>query len=156
MIISGTGTRQLIKNPTRWSQVADQIDQVFAVHDDIDLIVSGGAEGFDELLAWRAYVNEIPYALYIPNPTYADYYWKKHSVTGINRTEDFRDMILFAATTHYVCQSIYVNGEHSNFIRNKAMIDVADLMIVCSPITSSGTGHAYKYILDKEVSHIVI
>ncbi len=155
MIISGTGTRKLIKNPTRWEQVSYLIDDIFIQHKP-ELVVSGGAEGFDELLTHRAYTYMIPYVLYLPNPTYGDYYWKKNSVTGFDRSDDFKEMLSHAQGVTYVCPSIYRDGEHSNFIRNKAMVDVADLMIICSPVTSSGTSHAYKYTLDKEVQHVII
>ena len=155
VIISGTGTRQLIKNPTRWNEVSKLVGDILQEHDP-ELVIAGGAEGFDELLAWVAYVWSIPYVLYLPNPTYGDYYWKKNSVTGYNRAEDFQDMVKHAQSVYHVCGSIYENGQHSNFIRNKAMVDAADLMVVCSPVTSSGTSHAYKYILDKEVNYVIV
>lgn len=155
VIISGTGTRKLILNPTRWGQVSEEVDRVLEMYQP-DMLVCGGAEGFDELLAFRAYSNSIPYCLYIPNPSYANYYWKKHSLTGVDRSEDFKEMVFHAESVKFICSSIYVDGEHSNFIRNKAMVDVADLMIICSPVTSSGTSHAYKYILDKEVKHVIV
>lgn len=156
MIISGTGPRKLIKDPTSWARVAKNIDNVFAMYDEqIEYVISGGAEGFDELLAWQAYQNDIPYDLYIPNAGYPDYYWKKHSVTGLNRAEDFRDMALFARAVYYLYRGIYVDGVHTNHLRNDHMINQADLMIVCESDTP-GTQNALAKIREKEVPYVFV
>ena len=114
------------------------------------LLISGMAEGWDEAIAKVGLRNNIPYHVYIPNITYGAYYWGQKSLTGKHRVNAFDHLVENATEVTYVCGNVYVEGVHSNFIRNDAMVDAADSALVYKP-TSSGTAHCVRLLKAKKV-----
>ncbi|MGW8177720.1 MAG: hypothetical protein ACWGQW_02830 [bacterium] len=140
--VMGTGPRSLVvaSKETR-KEVYDITERFILVlreeYGEI-LIISGLAEGWDEMIAKIAQRNNIPYDAYIPNPGYGAYYWRDHSKLGRDRFTTFKELVKGARQYYVVCNSVYQNGVHCNFVRNTAMVDACDIGIVYNP-SSSGT-----------------
>lgn len=161
-IIAGTGSRKLVLDKEKYLEMADKISVLLveakAEHGDNLLVISGMAEGFDEVLAGSALLEGVSLLAAIPNHGYGDYYWKRNSLMGLDRTVPFTILTDYARSTggvHYVCNNIYENGKHSNFIRNEWMADRANIVWVYNP-TSRGTKHCYEYCLKNDIkTHIL-
>lgn len=154
MIISGTGPRNLIIKPERWREVSDRLENLL-IDLKPELVVSGGAEGFDELLAWAAWSKGIPYILYIPYPGFAETYWKRRSVTGFDRSEDFKEMLNLAQGVRYLYTGPKQGGVYTTHLRNNDLIDASDLMIVCDSDTP-GTTNTFNKIKEQGGSYVVV
>lgn len=143
MKIMGTGSRSMVTNPKAMDIYKNLEGFILMLKEkDPDLIlISGMAEGWDEAIAKVGLRNGIPYIVAIPNRTYGSYYWGKKSLTSQNRMDTFNKLVDGAAEEIYVCNSIYVNGVHANFIRNQWMVDACDAALVFDP-SSSGTKDA--------------
>jgi hypothetical protein len=111
-----------------------------------DLVVSGGAEGWDACLARAAFDLGISYDLLIPYYGYIDHYWRKNSVLGWDRWLDAANMMNRAAKVVVLGQSTQAVCAHSgrvvhaNLVRNCLMVQSADLMLAFDP-SSRGTAH---------------
>lgn len=147
MIVAGTGSRSLRKaDPEVRVEAFKRI--CHALHDlnvNNDLtVMSGMAEGFDQSLAVAANFMGIPWIAAVPNTGYGPYYWGKKSVTGVDRMQDFMDLLFTAEDVVYVCgDKVYQGRVHSNFVRNTYMVEQADHVLVWEP-TSRGTSHCVK------------
>jgi hypothetical protein len=73
--------------------------------------------------------------------------------------DTFQDLAGYAHRSggvHYVCgKDIYVNGKHSNFVRNEWMADRADVVWVYNP-TSRGTAQCYNYCRTNGIKTFII
>lgn len=147
--VMGTGSRKMVIQPDR-QEIYDKLEaEIFKLreeHKDL-VLVSGMAEGWDEAIALVGLRNNIPYEVHIPNKGYGDYYWSaQHSLLKQNRMGRFNQLVNGAAKKIIVCNSIYVNGVHANFIRNQSMIDASDLALVyhAPGQADGGTGDAVR------------
>lgn len=152
MIISGTGSRQLavadvaLKHSV-WRWTLDNL-----AHLKPDRVISGGAEGFDHCLAMAALRLGIPFHLYIPEPGYGDYYWRRNSVTGQDRLAVFYKMVEQAEALFYSCSHPLPKGKQ-NFIRNQHLVEAADKFLVYDS-SSSGTRHCVSLLTENGVPYI--
>lgn len=155
-IIAGTGSRSLRIAPREVQVAASdlmtaKVEQLRAVHGDRLVIMSGVAEGFDELLAVTALKMDVRLWAAVPNRGYSAYYWQRKSVTGMPRMPAFLKLTTAAWRVTYVMEDVhgrrglYLNGVHSNFVRNLFMVDTAAEFLVWDP-TSRGTEHCLKAI----------
>jgi len=143
MRIMGTGSRSMVLHKDRvtiYRNLEEEILRFAAKFPDLHLI-SGMAEGWDEAIAKVGMRNSIPYSVMIPNRGYGDYYWRRNSLIKVDRMSTFNQLVNAASEVTYVCNSIYVNGVHANFIRNQAMVDACDGALVYEA-TSNGTRDA--------------
>lgn len=143
--VMGTGCRSLVTETaeTRMAVCNEVTAYILsmAASEPITLI-SGMAEGWDELIALIGYRHEIPYIAVIPNTGYGRYYWQNNSITGRNRIQHFNRLLGRAQSVEYVCGSrIRVDGVHANFHRNQRMVQMADFALVYKS-WSPGTRHA--------------
>lgn len=152
MIIAGTGSRSLRKDEELFNKVYEEVRGRIGLEFKKPTLMSGMAEGFDEIIAKVAMDTGCPLICAIPNDGYLRYYWEQNSVTGKDRYDEACEICEYAFSTYdrggyieYVCDSVYVNGVHANFIRNEWMVNKADLMLVYNP-TSRGTKHCFEYI----------
>ena len=120
-----------------------------ALGDDLT-IVSAAAEGFDELLAWIAILEDVRLVLTVPNKGYFDYYWVKKSLTKTDRTADVTKLKDNAARIFYVKEDVHgitdagvyldvVNKKaswkpgkdlvHANYVRNDHNVELCDAMV---------------------------
>lgn len=153
-IVAGTGSRSL--------RVADRAVQVDAYnrcraavaalraeHGDRLVIMSGMAEGWDELLARVALAERVRLWAAVPNRGYGTHYWGRNSLTGRDRSGEFGAILAAAWKATHVMEEIhhakglYLNGVHSNMVRNDWMVSVAHRFLVWEP-TSRGTDHCFK------------
>jgi len=145
--IAGTGSRELAKDIQQSKKVFDfclrNLELAKEKHKEI-LVISGAAEGFDEVLAYAAIATNCKLLLAIPNKDYGLYYWKYNSVTKTDRFHIYEDLVSRAQEVKIICNSIYEDGMHSNFKRNIYMMQNADKVWVYNPSTP-GTRHAYEY-----------
>lgn len=157
--IAGTGGRYLAKQPIHEQMlvrgmISDRVETLLILYGELH-VVSGMAEGFDELVAQAAYLKDIPYTACIPHSGYGDYYWRRNSVVGRDRYAEFEAWVERAAKVEYVCPTIYVNGVHSNFIRNDRMVELADEFVVFDP-RSRGTAHCLTAIKRAKLPYTVL
>lgn len=170
--IAGTGTRQLKLKPQEYRTKAFEwmCERVRRSHERYPslVIISGMAEGFDEMLALAAIEVGVPFWAYIPNPGYADYYWRQHSLTGRDRMDAFMGIVEKAAGIQFsMCpnervlevwekmhpnvnaqrqvKGLYLEGKHSNFVRNDDMVRDGDAFYVWDP-SSRGTAQCLQSI----------
>lgn len=154
MIIAATGPRKLIlQGLEKCQHVLGRVEEELSAFPDAE-IMSGMAEGFDECVAAAAVRLERPLHAVVPNYGYGGYYWGKHSQLGVNRLHLFEEYLAYAAengSITYVIEDvynttgIYVNGVHSNFLRNEVMVERADRFIALDE-ESKGTKHCISLI----------
>ena len=162
-VIAGTGSRSLILDEEKMEKVEDYLidllTQAKAKHGNNLVVISGMAEGFDEALARAAMCVGVTLIAAIPNKGYSAYYWRDNSQLKIDRMDTFQDLAGYAHRSggvHYVCgKNIYVDGKHSNFVRNEWMADRADVVWVYNP-TSRGTAQCYNYCRTNGIKTFII
>ena len=162
-VIAGTGSRSLILDEEKMDKVEDYLIELLyqakAKHGDNLVVISGMAEGFDEALARSAMCVGITLIAAIPNKGYSAYYWRDNSQLKVDRMDTFQDLAGYAHRSggvHYVCgKNIYVDGKHSNFVRNEWMADRADVVWVYNP-TSRGTAQCYNYCRTNGIKTFII
>jgi hypothetical protein len=144
-IIAGTGSRSFVLEPSYPYEFYKWLHERLHTRDESLMLMSGMAEGWDEFVARAAIACGFPWIAAVPNRGYGEYYWGRHSRSGENRYEEFKDLLCHANEVVYVCNSIKVNGVHSNFLRNQWMVDNADEFVVYCP-TSRGTADCMRRI----------
>lgn len=154
MIVAGTGSRSLITNISLLRKIQGNLTKKM-LEEGIDCVISGMAEGFDECIAKAAVDAGVPLIAAVPNKGYGQYYWGANSLLKKNRLLEFKQLLDQADRVVYVCDSIYENGRHANFIRNEWMADHADRVWVYNP-TSRGTAHCYQYCQSNNIPTEVI
>lgn len=156
--IMGTGSRSMRTHPDAQKIFSDLKDYIVYLRDEVvddDIVlISGMAEGWDEAIAKAAIALSIPFIAMVPNYTYGDFYWNTgRSCLKRDRRNEFKDLINQAIEVIFVCdKNIYVDGVHSNFIRNSAMIEKADMALVYS-LTSPGTRDAVTKLKQAHVTY---
>lgn len=150
-VLAGTGSRSLRTAPRElqvaaWDACLELVAQRVAEHGPRLVVMSGGAEGWDELLARVAIRLGVRLHLVLPSKSYANHYWGRASVLKRDRMPEFREIASAEWRTTYVAEQIlgttglYVDGLHINFHRNLIMTEWADDFAVWDP-TSRGTAH---------------
>lgn len=161
-VFAGTGSRSLRTAPRE--VLVDAMERCTVririrqeQHGDRLVVMSGMAEGWDECVALAALRLGVRLWCAIPNRGYGAHYWGRNSVLGFDRLEAFLGIMSQAwRVTHvmedvYSQQGIYLDGEHSNFVRNRFMVDGggdfpgADDFGVWGP-ESRGTAHCVTAI----------
>lgn len=163
MIIAGTGSRELRADEELFEKVIVQVESFLQFQSMTQMqnltLMSGMAEGFDEIIAKVARELSVPLICSIPNRGYLEYYWKKNSVTGFDRYKEAEALCNYAESSggyvKYICKDLYVDGVHANFVRNNWMVDNSEYMLVYNPV-SRGTSHCYSYIKQVGRSHHII
>lgn len=148
MFVMGTGSRSMVTNPNRktiYEALRRRILMIREAHPDL-ILISGMAEGWDEAIAKIGMREGIPYHAYIPNMGYGRHYWGWDSMLGRDRIVEFRELVEGASEVVIVCESMRVNGVHSNFLRNQAMVDACNMALVYMP-ESRGTADAVKRLI---------
>ena len=155
MIIAGTGSRSLLtEDKDKRSHILDLTKEALNNIGNPE-IMSGMAEGFDECIAKAAVDLELPLHLVVPNYGYGMYYWGKNSLLKKDRFDTFKAYLAYASengSIEYVIEDvhntsgIYVNGIHSNFLRNSRMVERADHFLIYNE-KSTGTKDCFNKIL---------
>lgn len=134
---AGTGSRSVATlGMADFNRLIDQVRVYLMRLDQLGhnvAVASGGAEGWDHLITLAAVAEQVPYVLVLPNPSYGDYYWARHSVTGKDRSAVFANMINRAKAVEYVRPShIGANGRagHANFDRNDRLVALGQEYLV--------------------------
>jgi hypothetical protein len=162
-VIAGTGSRSLILDEEKMDKVEDYLLELLIQakdkHGNNLVVISGMAEGFDEALARSAMCVGVTLIAAIPNKGYSAYYWRDNSELKIDRMDTFQELARYANETgavHYVCgKNVYVDGKHSNFVRNEWMANRADVVWVYNP-TSKGTAQCYNYCRTNGIKTFII
>ena len=138
-VLAATGSRSTKVTPELIAKLSWFLNKRASEHDL--MVISGMAEGWDELVARKCIDLRVPFIAAVPHPGYGAYYWSAdHSLTGADRTPDFNCLLASASEVHYICAGIYdQSGLHSNFARNQWMVDRADEMVVHREAKSRGT-----------------
>lgn len=102
--IMGTGSRQVVVAQDRAKIYKDTEDFILRVLDtDPDTkLITGMAEGWDEVIAKIGFRNNIPYWAMIPTKDYGKYYWGRKSLTGHDRTDTFNALVEGATRVTYM------------------------------------------------------
>jgi len=155
-VVAGTGSRSLQSSDLKVKQaVCEQIRlnllDLYAKWGSDLIVMSGMAEGFDKALAVVAMQMRLPLWCAIPNKGYSRYYWGKKSLTGKDQCYEFDAILHYAMHITYVMEdihntdSLYLNGLHSNFVRNNYMVEQAEYFLVYNP-ESAGTRQCLSQI----------
>jgi|GEM_PF-4048452 hypothetical protein len=107
-LIAATGSRKTRVTPG----LVERLDEFLAdnAHTHDLMVISGMAEGWDELVARRCVVLGIPLIAALPNPGCGAYYWSaKGSLSGQDRTGELDDLLAAAASVRYICGGLYRN-----------------------------------------------
>lgn len=151
-IVAGTGSRSLAQEPWEARQrVKVQIEEHLMKQGAGLIVMSGMAEGFDELLAEVAIERGFPLWCAVPNKGYGHYYWGKKSQYEHDREHVFQKYLDLAYRVTYIMEDVhnvtglYLNGQHSNFVRNDFMVAEADEFLVYNP-WSPGTRQCFARI----------
>lgn len=152
--LMGTGSRSMVNHPHAkeiYSSLRDFILHLREVKPNL-VLISGMAEGWDEAIAKVGMRENIPYVAAVPNEGYADYYWRRKSQTGHNRIAVYNELIAHATEVIIVCPTLFVDGVHSNFIRNSWMVDHANEAVVYMA-HSSGTRDAVAKLSARKIPY---
>lgn len=157
-VVAGSGSRSLrVADRTVQVDAMDRctaaLEVCLAEHGERLVVMSGGAEGFDELIARVALRLNIRLWLALPNRRYLQHYWGRESLLGRDRLAEAQAIVDQAQRVTYVMEQIHdtkalkLNGLHANFWRNLFMVENANDFLVWNP-TSKGTAHCVKAIKD--------
>jgi len=142
-VIAGTGSRSYRRTDEVFDRLYQQTSLFAEKYPDL-VLMSGGAQGWDTEIANVAWLLNVPFVMCIPNKGYGPYYWK-------NNLDGWYFMLACAAAIEYTMEdvyqsnSLYLNGVHSNYVRNSRMVELADAFFVYDA-GSSGTRDAVKKI----------
>lgn len=155
-VVAGTGSRSLRVAPREaqvqaWDRCRAAVRGLHDRHGDRLVLMSGCAEGWDEVIARVAATERVRLWAAVPNRGYGAHYWGRNSLTGRDRSREFADILAAAWRVTYVMEDVhgtnglYLDGVHSNFVRNYWMVDTAAEFLVWDP-TSRGTAHCLAVI----------
>lgn len=99
-------------------------------------VISGGALGWDQALAWAAYYTKIPFTLALP----FDGFWSKWPKTS---QDELENLVAFADRVVYVCDPGYAPWKMQD--RNKWMVDNCDTVLALWNGSEGGTANCIKY-----------
>jgi hypothetical protein len=157
-VLAGTGSRSLRTAPREiqveaMEQCMGRVAQRVIEHGSRLVVMSGGAEGFDELLARVAMRLSVRLWLALPNRGYVAHYWGRASLLKRDRLAEWAEIAAYAEKTTYVMErvagvdKITHEGLHANFWRNRFLVEQADDFVVLGPVKpKSGTEHCVKAI----------
>jgi hypothetical protein len=125
-------------------------------------VISGGAEGADELLVQAAQNTNTPYKLYLPNNYYLRNYTKSVTREQVDNALEVRYSVTRGAREDWATAWVEEKWWQDNFKRNKDMIDCSQNYIVVSSIKPTilatikkgGTSHAVRVLRDKNAKVI--
>lgn len=155
-IVAATGSRAFKLSEDTESHLIAHLKQLQDKHGDELLVMSGMAEGWDEYVAKTAISLEIPFIAVVPHPTYGEYYWGRKSFSGTNRLDEFNSYLDRAFCSIYVCDTLYVDGVHANFVRNTYMVSQATEFVVWKTANSRGTEDCVRKIARAGKGHTLI
>lgn len=151
-VLSGTGSRSLEAAPQNVRDLAEaRVRALLDATDPRAIILSGLSEGFDKVLALAALQLGRRLWCAIPSTGYADYYWRRKSLTGQDMTPLFNQIVAdswkvtYVAEDVYSTRALYIGGVHVNFLRNQFMVDHGDAFAVWDPSTP-GTADCLRRI----------
>lgn len=166
IIVPGTGSRSLMTAPKHIRKLASErleaiLIQLKETLGDRLVVMSGMSEGWDAGLAKACIKHNIRFWAAVPNKGYGNYYWGRKSLSGENRYEQFRNILLKAEKIIFVMEdihnlnSLYKDGRHSNFIRNDYMVEQGDFFLVWDP-SSRGTADCFTSIKRARKPYVVV
>lgn len=101
-----------------------------------ELVISGGALGWDQALAWAAYYTKTPFTLALPFPRF-ECKWPKAS------QDNLENLVAHAHKVKYVCEEGYAPWKMQ--VRNKWMVDNSDQVLALWNGTDGGTANCIRY-----------
>lgn len=145
-VVAGTGSRSFDeeKHVETAGRLFEQMAGSQDKHGDNLVIMSGGATGWDHAIADMAFQLYIPYVLCIPNKGYGEYYWAS-DMDAWNFMCGNSAHIEYTMEDVHNSRSLYLNGVHSNFVRNTRMAELAHAFLVFDA-GSRGTQHCVAEI----------
>lgn len=140
--VAGTGPRPLkIADQQTKDEVArwiyDRLTQL-----PVEQVLSGMAEGFDEVLAKVSLHLDLPTVAVIPSSSYGEYYWGENSLTGRDRLQGYNELV-------EQCDYIVMVRDHhmfgaANRDRNEWLVKNAHLFLTLDWQNSRGTQHCLR------------
>ncbi len=151
-VIAATGSRSSRVTSSLVAKLDAFLKERSAKHDL--KVLSGMAEGWDELVARRCIALGVAFVAALPNPGYGAYYWSaEHSRSGSDRLAELDEILSAAVEVRHVCQGVYglLGGRraHSNLVRNQWLVDAADELVAHrEPGLSRGTDDCLRRALE--------
>lgn len=167
MNLMGTGSRALEVDPDKdliSKALISFLNERAHAYGELT-VICGGAEGFDYILSQATLAVGLNYICVLPTKDYGAYYWGRNSVTGVNRINEFNDMLASATQVTYL-ESMFsspiitkkgptYNGVHANLMRNQVMVDLCDSAVVFNP-NSPGTRDAVNRLVSANKPYTLI
>lgn len=162
-VIAGTGPRKYAIESVRvvgraYALVGARLAERRAICGSSLVVMSGGAEGWDEIVACAAIELGIRLHVALPTRWYVDHYLGAHSLTGRDRRPEFRYIWDYAERIVIVDEldSHRIGYGNANYARNAYMVTGsitdgfrgADDFLVGGPVpaTSFGTARTIRLI----------
>jgi uncharacterized phage-like protein YoqJ len=101
-----------------------------------ELVISGGALGWDQALAWAAHYTNTSYTMALPFKGF-ECKWPQASMNKLH------DLMRNASNVYYVCDDGYAPWKMQE--RNEWMVDHAEQVLALWNGTSGGTANCIKY-----------
>jgi uncharacterized phage-like protein YoqJ len=138
MIICGTGHRP-DKLGGYGPQVADKL--MFLARDWLivyqpEHVISGGALGWDQALAWAAYATKTPFTMALPFPGFEDR-WPEESKSKLHALMQLAEKVVFVNEGPYAGWKMQV--------RNEWMVNNSDQVLALWNGTEGGTANCVRY-----------
>ena len=137
MIIGISGHREIKRPLVTYNKVIQEL-----IETKPDLVIIGGAKGFDMLVMLCCFVLNIPYKLYLP---FKDFVSNDTMLGGIS----YKELVEKALEVSYEADRYMHNGLYMQ--RNKKIVDGSDWMLVYWNNKPSGTGNTIKYANTKNL-----
>jgi len=151
-VVAATGSRRTNVAPSLLEDLDLFLGRLAGAYDL--MVLSGMAEGWDELVARRCIALGIHFTAVLPHPGYGDYYWSaERSLSGRDRRAELKELLGAADEVKFVCSGVYgyIDGQraHSNFVRNHWMVERADELVAHrEPGLSRGTDDCLRRAQD--------
>lgn len=139
MIICGTGHRPNKVggySKEAFDKLVSLARTYLTAGEQIDIVISGGALGWDQALAEAALGLGIPIHLYLPFPGFEDR-WPNESKAFLHSQMHRAAKVLFISEPSYAGWKMQV--------RNTAMVDASDRVLALWDGSTGGTGNCIQY-----------
>ena len=114
-------------------------------------VITGGAQGLDQLAFWaaeharRTGCEDLRNSVFLPSPLFGT----RWQVNGMFGRSEFHSMLALADDVHYVC-TVSVPFAEAADRRNRAMVDLAGMVIGVCTKSDGGTANCLWYAIETE------
>jgi len=157
-VYAGSGSRSLKLDQEMFNKVFTRLVEMIR-QSKPSMLITGMAEGFDEVLALAAMATQTPLKAMIPFKGFGNHYWGKKTVSGQSRLTEYKQILAYAQSTggvEYICSDWNgPDGRSAMIHRNEAMANACDKAWIYNPVTP-GTKRFKEYCDANKVWYYII